>query len=49
LFTDGKYQVSQYDMVYLRKPEYIDIHKNPFDEYTDMPEHTHSEIVKIAA
>lgn len=49
LFTDGKYQVSQYDMIYLRKPEYINIHKNPFDEYTDMPEHTHSEIVKLAA
>jgi hypothetical protein len=33
----------------LRRPEYIDIHSNPFDEYTDMPEHTHAEIVKIAA
>lgn len=36
-------------MTYLRRPKHIDIHSNPFDEYTDMPEHTHSEIVKIAA
>ena len=36
-------------MTYLRKPKYIDIHEKPFDEYTDMPEHTHSEIVKLAA
>lgn len=49
LYTDGKYQVSDYKLVYLRKPIKIDIHTNPFDEYTDMPEHTHSEIVKLAA
>lgn len=49
LFTDGNYKVTNYSLTYLRKPEYIDIHSNPFEEYTDMPEHTHSEIVKIAA
>ena len=49
LYTDGQYKVSKYRMTYLRRPEKIDIHSNPFDEYTDMPEHTHSEIVKIAA
>lgn len=49
LFTDGKYQVAEYKMTYLRQPKHINIHSNPFDEYTDMPEHTHSEIVKIAA
>lgn len=49
LYTDGNYQVRMYNMTYLRKPKYINIHENPFDEYTDMPEHTHSEIVKIAA
>ena len=49
LYTDGNYQVRIYNMTYLRKPKYIDIHKKPFDEYTDMPEHTHSEIVKLAA
>lgn len=49
LYTDGNYQVRMYNMTYLRKPKYINIHKKPFDEYIDMPEHTHSEIVKIAA
>lgn len=36
-------------MQYLRKPIRIDIHTNPFAEYDDMPEHTHLEIVKLAA
>lgn len=49
LFTDGQYQIAEYKITYLRRPKYIDIHSSPFDEYTDMPEHTHSEIVKIAA
>lgn len=49
LFTDGNYQVCSYQLTYLRKPEYINIHKSPYSEYTDMPKHTHSEIVKIAA
>lgn len=49
LYTDGKYKISEYRLTYLRRPEKIDIHSNPFGEYTDMPEHTHSEIVKIAA
>lgn len=49
LYTDGKYKVSVYNITYLRKPNKIDIHANPFAEYTDMPEHTHIEIVKLAA
>lgn len=49
LYTDGKYKVSKYVLHYLRKPHYIDIHTEPFKEYTDMPEHTHLEIVKLAA
>ena len=49
LYTDGKYKVSKYILHYLRKPPYIDIHTEPFKEYTDMPEHTHLEIVKLAA
>ena len=49
LYTDGKYKVSEYKLTYLRKPQQIDIHSNPFAEYIDMPEHTHFEIVKIAA
>lgn len=49
LYTDGKYKVSRYTIQYLRKPNKIDIHSNPFEEYTDMPEHTQLEIIKLAA
>lgn len=49
LHTDGNYKVSSYTIQYLRKPAYINIHKDPFAEYTDMPEHTQLEIVKLAA
>lgn len=49
LFTDGNYKVSAYELVYLRKPKPINLHEDPYAEYTDMPEHTHSEIVKLAA
>lgn len=49
LITDGKYKISEYIMTYLRKPIKIDLHKDPMAQYTDMPEHTHSEIVKLAA
>lgn len=48
LHTDGKYKVSNYKLDYLRSPKYLDIHTNPFEEWTDMPEHTHMEIVKLA-
>lgn len=48
LLTDGNYKVKEYQFTYLRKPSEINIHKDPFDEYLDMPEHTHSEIVKLA-
>lgn len=48
LLTDGNYKVQTYQITYLKKPNEINIHKHPFDEYTDMPEHTHSEIVKLA-
>lgn len=49
LYTDGKYKIQEYVLSYLRCPVSIDIHNNPFDKYTDMPEHTHMEIVKLAA
>ena len=48
LITDGNYKVASYQISYLKKPNNINIHNKPFDEYTDMPEHTHSEIVKLA-
>ncbi len=49
LHTDGNYKIAKYIIQYLRRPNKIDIHTNPFDEYTDMPEHTQLEIVKLAA
>lgn len=48
LITDGNYTVSEYSYSYLRRPNEINIHKNPREMYTDMPEHTHSEIVSLA-
>lgn len=48
LITDGNYKVQKYQITYLMRPNNINIHKHPFDEYTDMPKHTHSEIVKLA-
>lgn len=47
LLTDGNYGISKYSVGYLRKPAKITM-ENPYDEYTDMPEHTHNEIVKLA-
>lgn len=49
LFTDGKYKVSGYKLTYLRRPKRINIHIDPMAWFSEMPEHTHSEIVKIAA
>lgn len=49
LHTDDKYKVAEYRLTYLRKPQKVNIHKTPFAEYTDMPEHTQLEIVKLAA
>lgn len=48
LFTDGKYNVSEYCIVYLRKPKYLDSKNITNSEYTSLPEHTHMEIVKMA-
>lgn len=48
LFTDGKYNVSEYCVVYLRKPKYLDSKNITNSEYTSLPEHTHMEIVKMA-
>ena len=48
LITDGNYCVKHYVITYLRYPNNINIHDFPFDEYTDMPKHTHGEIVKLA-
>ena len=47
-YTDSKYQIEQVTIHYLKYPTKIDIHTTPFDEYTEMPKHTHIEIVKMA-
>lgn len=49
LYTDGNYAVEKYEYYYLRLPKKIDILNNPLEQYTDMPEHTIPEIVKLAA
>lgn len=48
LYTDGNYKVSEYEIVYLSKPSKIDSSNITNVEYTDLPEHTHMEIVKMA-
>ena len=48
LYTDGKYKVSEYEITYLAKPSKIDSSNITNLEYTDLPEHTHMEIVKMA-
>lgn len=49
LHTDGTYKVAVYTIQYLRKPQVINLYDDPYAEYEDMPEHTHLEIVKLAA
>lgn len=48
LYTDGQYKVSEYTIEYLKKPSKVDLKTNPTDEYTDLPSHTHTEVVKLA-
>ena len=47
-YTDGQYKVRDVSVHYIKYPSKIDIHTTPFDEYTEMPKHTHIEIVKMA-
>lgn len=47
LYTDGDYEVSTYNMTYLKQPTKLST-SNISTEYTDLPEHTHIEIVKLA-
>lgn len=48
LYTDGNYKVSEYELTYLAKPSEINSSNITNTEYTDLPEHTHMEIVKMA-
>lgn len=47
LFTDKLYDISEYNIGYLRKPSKITMDK-PFDDYTEFPDYVHNEIVKLA-
>lgn len=49
LYTDGKYNINSYLLTYLKTPSKIKIIETPFEEYKEMPESTHLEIVKMAA
>lgn len=48
LYTDGQYKVAEYTIEYLKRPSKVTLADTPTDEYTDLPAHTHMEIVKIA-
>jgi hypothetical protein len=53
LYTDGNYHIEKFHLTYIRKPKPInwddrrDNVKKPV-LYTELPDHTHSEIVKMA-
>lgn len=47
LYTDDNYKISKCHVTYLRTPKAITLDK-PFENYTELPEHTHQEIVKLA-
>lgn len=48
LYTDGQYKVAEYTIEYLKRPSKVTLVGTPTDEYTDLPVHTHMEIVKMA-
>lgn len=48
LYTDGNYDISQYDLTYLRKAKDLGAYEDLLKEYTDLPENTHQEIVDMA-
>lgn len=47
LYTDNNYKIGNYQIEYLAKPSKLDLSKAT-EEYTDLPEHTHIEIIKLA-
>lgn len=46
LITDGNYGIDTYEFTYLRKAK--DLGSNLSKEYTELPEHTHQEIINMA-
>jgi len=46
LYTDGNYDISSYELIYVKKPDYIIMNdNNAFNEYIGMPDYTHKEII----
>ena len=48
LYTDGNYTVNTYKLTYLRHPAKLGDPTKTSVEYTDLPKHTHLEIVQLA-
>ena len=48
LYTDGKYDISSYELTYLRKAKDLGNVSDLTKEYTDLPENTHQDIVDLA-
>lgn len=48
LYTDGNYDISSYELTYLRKAKDLGEFNNLVNEYTDLPENTHQDIVNLA-
>lgn len=48
LYTDGNYDISSYELVYLKKASDLGKYENLRKEYTDLPESVHQTIVDIA-
>ena len=49
LYTDGNYSIVSYELIYIKNPPVIDITSiNAFSDYSDMPSHTHNQIVDNA-
>ena len=42
-------KIYKYTITYLKQADKLQLPADPFTEYTNMPEHTHMEIVRIAA
>lgn len=49
LYTDGNYYLSSFTLLYLRLPEKLDFSVSPFEEYTELPESTQQELIKLTA
>lgn len=49
LYTDKQYYIKSFVLTYIRKPVRFTLGTNVFLPYTELPEETHSEFIKLAA